>query len=102
MDKSKGGVGFSGTYDYGTSMLRLYFDKEKIYEENLNTITNKIVDKYGTSFDNGMIPAKDMDYEAETDKYKIKIMFISISGNTYTENASTTKGLEFYVLIKAK
>ncbi|MHC1719506.1 MAG: DUF4153 domain-containing protein [Clostridiaceae bacterium] len=102
MDKSKGSAGFSGTYDYGTSVLKLYYDKEKIYEENLNIISNKIVDKYGTNLSNGMIPASDMDYEAETDKYKIKIMFMSISGSSYTENASTAKGLEFYVLIRTK
>lgn len=86
-----------------SEILKLYDNGNEIYSKNLNDFYQKLIDKYGIIDKVDEIDSKDMIFEDENEKMKIKIFFSSITGN---KDVSTGKfeshGNELYILVKLK
>ena len=97
------GIPFSVSFDYESSTLKITQDGKDIYNRNLEDFAIRLMDKYGENQKGQSIPSKEMSFQDENDKVKIKIQFSNLSGN---KNPSSTKieskNFEFYVLIKVK
>lgn len=90
-------------FDSNSDVLKLYDNGNEIYSKDLNDFYQKLTDKYGITTNSGEIDSKDMIFEDENEKMKIKIFFSNISGN---KDISTGKlkshGNELYIFVKLK
>jgi len=72
-------------------------------KNKLNEFTKKLIDKYGINNGGQSVDLKEMTFEDENEKVKIKFLFSHISGS---KDSSTGKieshGNDFYILLKLK
>jgi len=93
------------SYNYDTSILKVLFNNTEVYSTNLNAFVNALIDKRGIPSEmskENILSSGDMTFSTENEKLKIKIVFLSISGNAYQTQGVNSKGFEFYVLVKVK
>lgn len=93
------------TFDYDKSTLKVFNNNHEVYSSDLNNFVDNIIKNHGVVPNNGkenFLPADDMTLTEENEKVKVKIIFLSISGNAYQTSGSYPKSYEFYVLVKIK
>jgi hypothetical protein len=93
------------TYNYDTSLLKVFYNDKEVYSDDFNAFVKALIDKHGIPSQDSkesMLPASEMAQVTETDKLKIKVVYMSISGNVNQSQSIEGKGIEFYVLIKVK
>jgi hypothetical protein len=92
------------TYDYETAVLKVFLNNQEAYTTNFNAFVDKILKNHGVMPNNqeNLLPANEMTLIDENDKVKVKVIFLSISGNAYQTQGLDAKGFDFYVLVKAK
>lgn len=90
-------------FDYESGTLKIIIDGKKIYETNVNTLATEIVDKHKDNPNETTLSKDEMTINDENGKIKVKIVFLSISGNRDAPYKKyDAKGNEFYTLIKLK
>ena len=90
-------------FDYESSILKITQDGKGIYKRDLQDFANKLIDKYGINQKDSNISSKEMSFEDENDKLKIKIQFLNISGTKNTSSDEIlSKDFQFYLLMKIK
>lgn len=93
------------TYDYDRSTLKVFNNNHEVYSSDFNKFVDNIINNHGVISNNGkenLLPADEMTLTEENEKVKVKIIFLSISGNAYQTSGSYPKSFEFYVLVKIK
>ena len=93
------------TYNYDTSLLKVFYNDKEVYSDDFNAFVKALIDKHGIPSQDSkesMLPASEMTQVTETDKLKIKVVYMSISGNVNQSQSIKGKGIEFYVLVKVK
>lgn len=100
------GIPVNVTYNYDTSLLKVFYNNEEVYSNDFNAFVNALIDKHGIptqdAKETSMLSGSEMTQIIDTNKLKIKIIFMSISGNTSKPQSVEAKGIEFYVLVKVK
>lgn len=90
-------------FDYDSDVLKIYDNGNELYSKDLNEFYQKLIDKYGISTDSKNIDSKEMIFEDENEKIKVKFFFSNISGNkNYSTGELKSHGNDFYILIKIK
>ncbi|EYE88712.1 membrane protein [Fervidicella metallireducens AeB] len=105
---------FSDKMDTDVGQLKIDFNRynnvikitqngNEVYSKNLNEFVEVLLSKYGTNNLNKEILSKDLSFEEETNKVKIKFQFNNISGQKdLSTGKAEVKGAEFYFLVKIK
>jgi len=100
------GIPVNVTYNYDTSLLKVFYNNEEVYSNDFNEFVNALIDKHGIpsqdAKETSILSGSEMTQIIDTNKLKIKIIFMSISGNTSQPQSVVAKGIEFYVLVKVK
>lgn len=91
------------TFDSELSLFKITQGGKIIYKKDLQDFVSKLIDKYGVNQKNQSIAQKEMTFEDENSKVKIKIYFLNLSGNqNVSRNTIESKNFEFYVVVKLK
>lgn len=93
------------TYDYDSALLKVFYNNKEAYSTDFTKFSDALIKNHGIPMDNGkenVLPAEDMTLYGDSENLKIKVVFLSISGNAYSEQGINPKGYEFYVLVKIK
>lgn len=93
----------SAQYDPGEGIVKIYSEGKPVYEKDMKTIADKLLDKYGYVQGKDSIPSEDMVFQDENEKIKVKFVIRFISG-TKDKSAERTyfNGAEFNILAKLK
>jgi len=86
-----------------SGIVKITRSGDELYSKDLNEFTKKLIDKYGINNGGQSIDPKEMAFEDENEKVKVKFLFSHISGS---KDSSTGKieshGNDFYILLKLK
>ncbi|ARC86293.1 hypothetical protein U732_154 [Clostridium argentinense CDC 2741] len=86
-----------------SGIVKITRSGDELYSKDLNEFTKKLIDKYGINNGGQGIDLKEMTFEDENEKIKVKFLFSQISGS---KDSSTGKieshGNDFYILLKLK
>ncbi|WP_291567959.1 MULTISPECIES: DUF4153 domain-containing protein [unclassified Clostridium] len=86
-----------------SGIVKITRNGDELYSKDLNEFTKKLIDKYGINNGGQSVDLKEMTFEDENEKVKVKFLFSHISGS---KDASTGKieshGNDFYILLKLK
>lgn len=86
-----------------SGIVKITRSGDELYSKDLNEFTKKLIDKYGINNGGQSIDPKEMTFEDENEKVKVKFLFSHISGS---KDSSTGKieshGNDFYILLKLK
>lgn len=94
---------YNMTFDNQSTLFKITQNGKNIYEKNLQDFATVLINKYGINQKNQSIAQKEMSFEDENSKVKIKIHFLNLSGNQNISNGKLeSKNFEFYVLVKLK
>lgn len=94
---------FSLSYDYSSNTINIKQDGKNIYSKDISEFTKGLVNKYGMFTKEQAIDPSELSFEDESDRVKIKVQFIYLSGNRNSSsgNIKESNG-DFFVLIKVK
>lgn len=94
---------FSIKYDTSSNLLKIYQDKEVLYTKDMKELGKNLVNKYGIRDKGEGINPKEMSFEDENSKVKVKIQIINIAGRKDSSTGDIKiNGLDFYILVKVK
>lgn len=86
-----------------SGIVKITRSGDELYSKDLNEFTKKLIDKYGINNGGQSVDLKEMTFEDENEKVKVKFLFSHISGS---KDSSTGKikshGNDFYILLKLK
>ena len=90
-------------FDNQLSTLKITKDGKDIYKKDLQGFANTLMNKYGINQNQQNISSREMLFEDENDKAKIKIQFYNISGSrNTTSDKIESVNFEFYLVFKVK
>lgn len=102
--KQTAGTGnLDAVYDQSTSVLKINYNGNIIYEKDLNDFITGLADKYGTGGKDTRISPDDMVLVDSSGRADVKIFFTSISGNRNSSSGrAAADGVDFYLLLRVK
>lgn len=93
----------TAAYDHESSIFKLKYKGNEVYSKDIKLFIGKLNDKYGIGESNNILPPEEMTLYDENDRVKVKIVFISISGNKLPADGKIQiNGIDFYILVKIK